>query len=71
MGPKVEAAAAFAERSGHRAVIGKIDDIDAILAGRAGTVIEARDGTTEFYRPAAHRERAAGLPSDREVRPCH
>lgn len=49
MGPKVEAAIAFAERSGHRAVIGKIDDIDSILAGRAGTVIEARDGPTEFY----------------------
>jgi carbamate kinase len=51
MGPKVAAAIAFAEVSGGRAVIGKIDDMDRILAGDAGTVIEAKDGPTEFYLP--------------------
>lgn len=51
MGPKVAAAIAFAEISGHRAAIGKIDDIDSILAGAAGTVIEATSGPTEFYPP--------------------
>jgi carbamate kinase len=51
MGPKVAAAIAFADRSGCRAVIGKLDDIDGILAGRAGTVIESADGPTEFYEP--------------------
>lgn len=49
MGPKVAAAIAFAEISGHRAAIGKVDDIDSILAGDAGTVIEATSGPTEFY----------------------
>lgn len=58
MRPKVAAAIAFAERSGHRAVIGRLEDIDQILAGNAGTVIEAAAGPTEFY------------PADGEVTPC-
>ena len=49
MGPKVQAAISFAEASGCRTVIGKIDDVDEILAGIAGTVIEAEDVPTEFY----------------------
>jgi carbamate kinase len=39
MGPKVEAACAFARRSGKEAAIGALDDLPAILAGRAGTRI--------------------------------
>ena len=39
MGPKVEAACRFAERTGRLAAIGALDDAEAILAGRAGTRI--------------------------------
>jgi carbamate kinase len=37
MGPKVKAAAMFATNTGQRAVIGALDDIAGIVAGRAGT----------------------------------
>jgi carbamate kinase len=40
MGPKVEAACQFVRATGQRAVIGALTDIEAIVAGRAGTVIE-------------------------------
>lgn len=39
--PKVEAACRFARDTGGRAVIGSIDDITALVAGQAGTVISA------------------------------
>jgi carbamate kinase len=39
MGPKVEAAARFVERTGGLAAIGALDDAEAILAGRSGTQI--------------------------------
>lgn len=41
MGPKVEAAARFARATGRRAVIGSLDDLAAMVGGRAGTVVEA------------------------------
>lgn len=44
MGPKVEAARRFVRRSGHRAVIGNLSDIDALLEGTCGTRIEPGDG---------------------------
>ena len=37
MGPKVAAACGFARTTGHAAVIGSLTDIDAIVAGSAGT----------------------------------
>jgi carbamate kinase len=37
MGPKVEAASRFAERTGREAVIGSLDDLVDMLEGRAGT----------------------------------
>ena len=40
MGPKVQAAARFARETGHRAVIGSLDDLAAMVGGRAGTVVE-------------------------------
>jgi carbamate kinase len=43
MGPKVQAACDFVERSGRRAVIGAIDQIEAMLAGEAGTEIVPDD----------------------------
>ena len=42
MGPKVEAAARFAARTGGRAAIGAMGDAAALVAGTAGTQITAR-----------------------------
>jgi carbamate kinase len=39
MGPKVEAAARFAARTGRRAAIGSLADITGIVAGTAGTSV--------------------------------
>ena len=39
MGPKVAAACAFVVATGQRAVIGSLDDIEALLAGTAGTQV--------------------------------
>jgi carbamate kinase len=41
MGPKVEAAARFAERTGNRAAIGSLDEIEDIVDGFAGTQVVA------------------------------
>ena len=40
MGPKVEAACDFVERTGGRAAIGALGEIEDILSSRAGTVVE-------------------------------
>ena len=39
MGPKVAAAARFARKTGKRAAIGSLEDIEAIVAGTAGTSV--------------------------------
>ena len=39
MGPKVEAACRFAESTGHRAAIGALADIPAIVRGEKGTIL--------------------------------
>ena len=39
MGPKVAAAVQFAHKTGGRAVIGSLDDLDGLLAGTAGTTV--------------------------------
>ena len=44
MGPKVEAAARFASKTGGRAAIGSLADIAGIVAGNAGTSVIAREG---------------------------
>ena len=41
MGPKVKAAVRFAGKTGQRAAIGSLDDIAAIVAGKAGTNVVA------------------------------
>jgi carbamate kinase len=41
MGPKVEAACRFAERTGRVAAIGALDDAERLLEGAAGTRVEA------------------------------
>ena len=40
MGPKVEAAAEFARRTGKRAAIGALADLEKIARGEAGTQVE-------------------------------
>lgn len=42
MGPKVEAACRFVEASGGRAIIASLDDLEAAIAGTAGTQVGAR-----------------------------
>jgi carbamate kinase len=42
MGPKVEAAARFAAKTGRRAAIGSLEDIAGIVAGTAGTNVVSR-----------------------------
>jgi carbamate kinase len=41
MGPKVAAATRFATRTGKRAAIGYLEDLDAIVRGAAGTNVVA------------------------------
>lgn len=41
MGPKVDAACRFVEKTGQRAAIGAVDQAGAILEGHAGTIIHA------------------------------
>jgi carbamate kinase len=39
MGPKIEAACRFVERTGRLAAIGAIDQAEAVLEGAAGTIV--------------------------------
>jgi carbamate kinase len=48
MGPKVEAARDFAERTGKTAAIGGLDDIPRILRGEAGTLVSNEVATIEW-----------------------
>jgi len=48
MGPKVEAACDFVERTGAMAAIGALEDAARVLAGDAGTSIRTA-GPIEFY----------------------
>jgi len=59
MGPKVQAVCRFVERTGGRGVIGSLDSIDELLAGRAGTqVLPKAVELTQEERKAGH-DRAA------------
>ena len=49
MGPKVEAACRFAERTGGVAVIGSLERAPALLAGDAGTRVSRGGKTLEFW----------------------
>jgi carbamate kinase len=40
MGPKVEAAISFVRRTGRRAAIGSLGDVEGIVAGVAGTIVD-------------------------------
>jgi carbamate kinase len=45
MGPKVEAACNFAKKTGKKAAIGALADLEKIVAGKAGTTIVAKGDT--------------------------
>ncbi|HEX6024206.1 MAG TPA: carbamate kinase [Solirubrobacter sp.] len=62
MGPKVEAACRFVERTGGRAVIGSLDELQALLDGRAGTQIHAEGPELEH---------AATTPTTQKRSPEH
>ncbi len=49
MGPKVEAACDFVEATGETAGIGAVQDVAAILAGNAGTLITKAATQTEYW----------------------
>jgi carbamate kinase len=49
MGPKVEAAIDFAERTGKAAAIGSLADILRIASGEAGTRVTPEAGDLELY----------------------
>lgn len=49
MGPKVTAACEFAEKTGHCAAIGALEDIKDIVEGRAGTLISTSCKEVEYY----------------------
>jgi carbamate kinase len=49
MGPKVEAACRFAERTGKKSAIGALADLNRIIAGEAGTTVEPGNGGTVFH----------------------
>jgi carbamate kinase len=61
MGPKVEAACRFAERTGGRAGIGRLDQAAAILRGEAGTIVAGAgyEGTRKPASPTSIRTAAA------------
>jgi carbamate kinase len=49
MGPKVEAAVEFAERTGRTAAIGSLADVTRIAHGEAGTLVTKEAGEMELY----------------------
>jgi carbamate kinase len=51
MGPKVEAARDFAQRTGKTAAIGALEDVPSILAGEAGTLVSNGVATIEWAAP--------------------
>jgi carbamate kinase len=52
MGPKVEAVCRFVEGTGHRAAIGRLADLEGLVAGTHGTQVR-RDGVAVEYAAAA------------------
>ena len=49
MGPKVEAARMFAERTGNRVAIGALKDLARIVAGEAGTTVTTECREIEWH----------------------
>ena len=59
MGPKVDAACRFVERTGGRAVIGSLNEVLEMLEGRAGTQVHAEGPGIEHGKRGRGGERAA------------
>jgi carbamate kinase len=59
MGPKVEAACRFVERSGGWAAIGALQEADAVVAGTAGTRIQASSPPSAESDPEGRLSRSA------------
>jgi carbamate kinase len=51
MGPKVEAACTFAEKSGGSATIGSLENARRVLLGEAGTRVAPGDAETSYWPP--------------------
>lgn len=49
MGPKVEAAREFVEQTGGFAGVGRLEDVQALLKGKAGTVITREQADTSWW----------------------
>ena len=47
MGPKVEAVCRFVETTGHRAAIGRLEDLSELICGTAGTQVEGEGADVE------------------------
>jgi carbamate kinase len=56
MGPKVEAAAEFAERTGKAAAIGALADLVRMSRGEAGTLVTVQADGIELYPAVDPRE---------------
>ena len=50
MGPKVEAACEFVEQCGGFTGIGRLEDVQALLSGQAGTVITREETETQWWK---------------------
>jgi carbamate kinase len=59
MGPKVEAVCRFVERTGARAAIGSLDQVDALLSGRAGTQVLPDGPELQLHGERTCHDRAA------------
>ena len=59
MGPKVEAVCRFVERTGGHGVIGSLDEIDELLAGREGTHVLPEEVELTYEQRKASHDRAA------------
>jgi len=59
MGPKVEAACRFVERTGARAAIGSLEQVDALLSGRSGTQVLPDGPDLQLHEERTPNDRAA------------
>jgi carbamate kinase len=59
MGPKVEAVCRFVERTGGRAAIGALHEIDKVMSGRAGTQVRPDGVRLQYQKGMVINDRAA------------
>lgn len=66
MGPKVEAVSRFVAATGGRAAIGRLEDLEGLIRGTAGTQVRP-GGDPVTFRESAVRDPAVGDPDDRRA----